>query len=213
MKLLGATRASPGSSESINGAVPEDSELSLEDRLVMIASEYGLHEAKPGWLETKKVLPEHLPYFLMKVKGYAVREIADHYAVSPESVRATLRSYAGRALLQKLYAEIGIQADAGEIFLENAVNSANTLVELSESAENENVRLRAAFSILDRAGYGATKSVRHIREEAPKGGNVAASKLDRLLAALEESRSEPVDAEFEILTEVVEPSKDESSAA
>jgi type IV secretory pathway VirB4 component len=70
------------------------------------------------------------------------------------------------------------KAQATKIFEENAATAAQTLVRLAKSGQNENVRLRAAESILNRA-LGTPIS-------ADKNGNDK-NKLDELFEALGEN--------------------------
>lgn len=157
-----------------------------------------------------KIEPQHIPFFLMRVQGYTLKEISQMTQVSVATVKRKLASPAGQELLRELYAEAGMVP--GEItgaFQDAAMDAVEIVVDLAHHAEKEETRLKAAFSILDRAGYGAVK--KQETKSTVTVTTVSSKDLEEMRNALQESMEMP--AEFEILSSTPIPEDEDAGSA
>lgn len=179
----------------------------LFDRLKDVAVAVMEPHVKRDFIQ-KQLLPQHTPILLMRVQGFRQYEIAQALGIDRTTVSSVLRSEAGRNILMQLYAEAGFQmSDVGRSFVDAAPMAAEVLLELAENGTKEETRLKAAFSILDRAGYGAIKK-NESKVTVEHKATVSTAELDELRQALREAIE--VDAEFEVVEE--EPSSAEDAA-
>jgi hypothetical protein len=180
----------------------------LFTRLKTIACQAVPEIETKDWVEgfDQKIKPHQIPYFLMRVQGYSIREIAEMTQCSKETVRRALNSPAGQDLLRELYAEAGLApAEVSKAFQSVAMDAVEIITELAHTADRDETRLKAAFSILDRAGYGVTRKVE--KNTTLTVGGLRGDELQSMRQALQESLEMP--AEFEVLQSVPTPDPNE----
>jgi len=176
----------------------EQGEQTLYDRLRDVATS-AAPEHMRAVNSAKNLLPQHIPILLLRVQGFRSAEIASMLGITPATVYRVLNSQPGRAMLLKLYAEAGLAvADAGRAFLEAAPMAADVVIELAQEGNKEETRLKAAFSILDRAGYGATKKT-EAKHTVEVNATVSTKELDELRTALREAIE--IEADFEVVVQ------------
>lgn len=193
----------PPAGEPIDSLLSTAEGDSLWERLAYIARNAApITEYRSPYLE-REIKAHYVPFFLLRIQGLRIVDIAAHTGFNPNTVGAVLRSRAGQRLLAAMYAEAGMQtADIASAFQEAAPLAVQTVIAEMMDAEKPEIRLRAAFSILDRAGYGAARKHEIVGEI--KHTIVTNPTLDTMRTALEESLlGDEVDADFEILPAVV----------
>ena len=182
-------------------------EQTLFERLQEVAIEIAPQHMRQVVYD-KVLQPEHIPIILLRVQGYRHYEIAQIIGKGTGLVHRVLNSQAGQAMLTRLYAEAGFAAaDAGRAFVEAAPMAADVVIELAENAAKEETRLKAAFSILDRAGYGAVKKNESVHKVEVGVSNVTVAELSDLRQALREAIE--VEAEFEVVEQEPASSEEE----
>jgi len=181
---------------------------SLFDRLKQVAIAASPDLMRRAVDDGRQLKPEHLPVILMRVQGMRPAEIAGVLNIAPVTVYRILRSVPGQNLLTQLYAEAGIQmGDIGRTFQEAAPMAAEVLLELAETATKEETRLKAAFNILDRAGYGATKKSESVHKVEVSAVGVSA--IAELREALQEALE--VEADFEVIEQAPTPPSEDAA--
>jgi hypothetical protein len=146
--------------------------------------------------ENLRLKPQHIQMLVMKGAGYKNNEIARAMDITEarvsvivnhpdaQSVMALLVSFQAEELLD---VKTRIQAHSGEAL--------NVALEQMRNASEPAVRLKAAFGLLDRAGYGAVQ-----RTENKHVVEIPATAARGIAAALKEAQ-EIEEVEFEIVTE------------
>lgn len=129
-----------------------------------------------------KISPQHVPLFLLRVQGYTMREIGTLTGFSRFTVSSIFRCAAGQRLLSELFMELG-RAEFGVVDSLKAASpeAIETLLDVMRG-EKDDLRLKSAMAILDRAGYGAVqKAETTLRIEIPS------EKAELLNAAINEA--------------------------
>ncbi len=105
-----------------------------------------------------QILPQHVPIFLLRVQGYTQTEIAELVGLSRFTVSQILRSLAGQKLITALYLEMGREnaESVMETIRDAAPAAVDTLIDTMQNGKDE-VRVKSALAILDRAGYGVVQ--------------------------------------------------------
>lgn len=147
--------------------------------------------------ENLKLKPQHIQILIMKAAGYNNRMIAKQMGLTESRVSILVNHPDSLTILSRLVSfqaenlldiKARIQAHAGEAL--------DTALYLMRNSENQAVRAKAAFSLLDRAGYGAVQKV-----EATHRLEMPAEQARDLTKVLAEAR-EVEDADWEIEEEV-----------
>lgn len=139
----------------------------------------------------------HRLVVLMSAAGWKNKDIAQHMGFSQSRVSVILNDPRARGVLREESKKVAEGLDDVRRRLE--ILSREAVDELEDElheVEDPRVRQRAAFGILDRAGYGKTekKEVRH--------GTLDEEDSSQIAQALRESSSgETVDADYEIVGE------------
>jgi len=142
--------------------------------------------------------PQHIPIFLLKLQGNTNTEIAEIIGMNRATIGQVLRSVAGQRLLSELYLERGQQLKDNNIMelIQSTVPEAiETTVEVMRTGRDDH-RLKAALSLLDRAGYNTVHKV-----ETTTKVVIERDRAELLQMALAES-ADVGDAEFEVVIEV-----------
>lgn len=148
----GTTRILPSKMENTNA--PE----MLEDYSKRVDALFGAADKIPAYHVIRKEKPEHRLMLWMRLQGHSIKEIA---AATGHAYNTVARVNAQPWFLEAfttLSTHFG--ADALSKFLEGeVVKSAETLVQLRDTAESESVRAAAANAILDRVRGKPTAKV------------------------------------------------------
>ncbi len=169
-----------------DGEPSEVRDLTLRERLGDMMTS-AMPDKTPDYYHVKELQPHHIPWFMLRVEGgLTLKEIAQIAGVTHIAVRNVFNSAPGRELMIQLYKEQGIQSvDVFQTFRDVAPIAAEIVLSIAQDSEKDETRLKAAFSILDRAGYGATKKVEQtITTPETK---VSKSQMGLFLEALRES--------------------------
>lgn len=211
MRFLPEAQTAPPAVEEVPEAISAEQVesakgASLFEKLQTLAIEIAPQYMRKAQIERIDALrPDHIPILLLRVQGHTHAEIAQILGCGTGTVYRVLRSVAGQELLTRMFVEAGMQAaDVGRAFVEAAPMAADVLVELAQEGTKEETRLKAAFSILDRAGYGAVKKNESLHKVEVQTTTVSVRELDELRQALQEALE--VEADFEVVEE--EPAKD-----
>ncbi|MCP1391888.1 MAG: hypothetical protein J5I35_03955, partial [Methanothrix harundinacea] len=136
--------------------------------------------------------PQHRMIVALRMAGMKNKEIAERMGLGAPRVSIILNDPRAQAEIQRMAPVVANSTLDAHVRLQLLSSEAldEISAELRESPD-EKIRQKAAFGILDRAGYGPQST--RVVKPAPFDSKVE----DRLLRALESP--EPIDADYEIL--------------
>lgn len=146
------------------------------------------------WSESDKILPQHIPIFLLKAQGFSISEISEQVSMSKGTVGAVLRSAVGVRMMTQLYTEIGVHGGDDIIMRtkQAAGEALDTIIDVMRTGD-DTLRMKSAMTILDRAGYGSVQ-----KSESTVKVEISDERADSLEQALKEAFNIG-EAEFQII--------------